>query len=210
MSFTLGTTEVLAFSRENKAAMLLVKTAVSDYAACRCCLLNGLFTGFVLGSQAAEKMMKAVLLIHNPSTNPKNFGHGLAGLRTEIEAENLMDLSSHRHTIEKLDHLYQRRYPDNLVSNYTASNSECKDIDSFIMQIVEDYAVPLEIKLSSGVYSAVINAVYSIGDVEHPVPESKWLLTKNSRLLELMPVIQAQAIEWASFLEKGQLRGKAL
>lgn len=60
---TMTDEQVFEFARKNKAAMLMVDVAAKDYVACRCCLINGLFTGLVLGAQTVEKMLKGYILL---------------------------------------------------------------------------------------------------------------------------------------------------
>lgn len=47
------------------------KQSAEDYAAARCCLLNGLFPGFVMAEQAVEKLIKGFILFMDPGFKPK-------------------------------------------------------------------------------------------------------------------------------------------
>ena len=42
--------------------LMFLYDADQDYVAARCCILNGLFPGFMLASQAVEKFLKALFV----------------------------------------------------------------------------------------------------------------------------------------------------
>ncbi len=74
------------FCDQYSGATRLLLVAAQDYAAARCLLLNGLLTGLVQGAQTIEKLLKAYLLLDNPSRNVKQLSHSLPRLLRETGA----------------------------------------------------------------------------------------------------------------------------
>ena len=67
--------DVANWARVHQRAGSFWGIAADDYVAARCCILNGSFTGFVLGAQAAEKYLKACLLFHGTRQGPSFAAH---------------------------------------------------------------------------------------------------------------------------------------
>ena len=72
--------ELLDFNRSNRKAVKFVEAATDDYVSCRCCLINGLFTGLILGAQAVEKYLKAFVLFQDPSIDVRSYNHQIKAL----------------------------------------------------------------------------------------------------------------------------------
>jgi len=72
--------DVAAFFEKNKQATLFLGSAVTDYAAARCLLLNLHFPGLALGAQAIEKCLKAYILLHDPARKVRGSRHDLPPL----------------------------------------------------------------------------------------------------------------------------------
>lgn len=192
MPFTLDRTTLMKFSRLNQAAMLLMHRGTSDYVGCRCCLLNGVFSGLELGAQAVEKHLKAMLLFAEPGSNARSFNHKLPLLVKAIHEKRIADLSGHLETIEKLQSHYQARYPDNPGKATSASTGELQSIDSLMGDILEGMPVPEEVMLRSGVYVRAIAS--SEGTIVFP--DEKWLLVNNSSLAAKVPFLVHRNNEW--------------
>jgi hypothetical protein len=58
--------EIMAYGKAHAAGSWLLHAATDDYASARCLCLNLLFPGLVLGAQATEKYLKALLLLIDP------------------------------------------------------------------------------------------------------------------------------------------------
>lgn len=192
MQFKLNKTTLMDFARINQLAMMMMHQATSDYVGCRCCLLNGVFSGFELGAQAVEKHLKAMLLFADPSSSVRNFSHKLPSLVKTVQDKGIADLSKHSATILKLEGYYQARYPDNPRSNTSSSTEELALIDVLIMEILEKMPIPSEVLLNSGVYARAIAS----SDRTVVFPDEKWLLSHNVILQAKAPFLVQQKREW--------------
>ncbi len=203
MSFTLDSGGMVEFCRTNQSAMLLQHQAAYDYAGCRCCLLNGLPVGLVLGSQAIEKLLKAVLLFADATLTTAEirtrFGHRLPKLAEAVQKTTDLDLTTHVSHITALDAHYLGRYPDNPGRSTSQSTSELAELDLLAVDLLVGLPIPEEVKLRSGVFSlALISS-------ERGVVTSfeKWLLEKNEPLGRLMPNLRKRNKAWLS-VEMGE------
>ncbi len=192
MQCKLNKATLMDFSRTNQLAMMMMHQATSDYVGCRCCLLNGVFSGFELGAQAVEKHLKAMLLFAHPNSNVRSFSHKLPSLVETVHEKAIADLSKHSVTIQKLEGHYQARYPDNPRANNSSSTEELALIDVLIMEILEKMPVPYEVLLNSGVYARAIAS----SDRRVVFPDEHWLLLQNVILQTRVPVLLQQKKEW--------------
>ncbi|MDO9095782.1 MAG: hypothetical protein Q7U99_24460 [Rubrivivax sp.] len=184
MEFTLDRAQRLAFAAANRRAMLLLHRAASDYLGARCCLLNGVLSGLELGSQAIEKHLKALLLFASPELNPKEFSHNIVRLSDRATRAGLVDLARHHETIQKFYGHFQSRYPDNPGGSTSASTGELAALDGLIIDLIEALPVPIEIRLSSGVYGRL---AFLTGN--SAFPDAQLLLKRNPALLAKLPSI---------------------
>jgi hypothetical protein len=192
MQFKLNKKRLMDFAGNNQLAMLMMHQATSDYVGCRCCLLNGVFSGFELGAQAVEKYLKAMLLFAHPSSNVRNFSHKLPSLVKNVQEKGIADLSKHSVTIQKLEGHYQARYPDNPRSITSSSTEELAMIDVLIMEILEKMPIPYEVLLNSGVYARAITS----SDRTVVFPDEHWLLLHNIILQTRVPFLVQHKKEW--------------
>src|SRR5688572_6077528 len=100
--FRFGMAEVLAFAGNNREAGELYSSATEDYVAARCCILNGLFSGFPLGAQAVEKMLKAFILYKAPATKVRDMSHYIDVLAKEAGRLGCDVISRHEQRIARL------------------------------------------------------------------------------------------------------------
>jgi hypothetical protein len=63
-NLTMSKQDVDKYSPANQYAMMIY-VATSDYTAARCCILNTLFPGFMLASEAIEKLLKAFIFLES-------------------------------------------------------------------------------------------------------------------------------------------------
>jgi HEPN domain-containing protein len=156
-TLTLTKQEAADFARSNQKAMGFFMAATGDYAAARCCLINGLFSGLVLSAQAVEKLLKGYLLVKKPEIDARKISHNLPELLTQVmEADSSLDLSKFQPLIVRLKQHYQTRYPDNSDASTSMSTGEMIEIDELIFYINQNLPVPDEIKFRSGIYGAIL------------------------------------------------------
>jgi hypothetical protein len=136
--------ELQEFSRQHIKAVEFVMAATEDYAACRCCLLNGLFSGLYLGAEAVEKYLKAFLLFVDPSIDvKKEYSHGITKLAAKASSVKPgFDLSRFTKVLDRLQMHYNNRYPDHPKFKRDASTDELIAIDELILLIVNSITIP--------------------------------------------------------------------
>lgn len=177
--------EMTEFTSSNREAMLYMTAGAQDYAAARCCLINGLFTGLILGAQALEKHMKAMLMFRNPSIPPKSFSHSLSKLADKVTSDGIADLKPYVEVIAKFNAHYQSRYPDNPGRSTSASTAELKQLDEVMDILVAAMPIPRDIALRSGVYTRAIQST----ETGMRWPEGIWLTQNHPFLLERLPAL---------------------
>jgi hypothetical protein len=135
--------ELIEFNRANCEAGEFVIAATDDYAACRCCLLNGLFPGLRLGAEAIEKYLKAFVLYGDPSRKVKNYLHSIKDLASVASSlEPRFDAVQFGHVIDRLETHYRHRYPNVPDFKHDASTSELVGIDEIVLNISECLPIP--------------------------------------------------------------------
>ena len=195
--YTLTSADVRDYTRLHQPAMLLLGVATDDYAGARCCLLNGLFSGFVLAAQAVEKIFKAIILFKDPCIKPRSFSHNLTELTNEVSGScpNL-NLVPHTQTIKNLEVHYSSRYPDNPVQPRSQASDELVPIDTLIIYLNELLPMPIEARIRSGLFGWVCSSRERKGVV---FPNEYWLKYKNRALAPLLPRIFADSDELLMF-----------
>jgi HEPN domain-containing protein len=195
--FKLTPQDVADFCRKNKKAGAMYNQATEDYAACRCCLLNGLFPGLVLGEQAIEKMLKSILLFKNENIIKS---HDIMQLSDDINKIGVLDLSKDSDLIKLLYDSYQGKYPDNdrwsdaKADRKFVTTGEVNRIDDLIIRIVNAIPIPIEVKLRMGVYPIVCDS--------HRLGLNTWILFNNAPLKQILPDLIIKQQQLSAFNER--------
>jgi len=183
--------EVSKFWSDNKYAAMMIFVATGDYIAARCCILNALFPGFVLASQAIEKLLKA--LIYLESREEMKTGHNPFDLKQKLKGLRDYDLDKYDATLNKLYDHYQGRYHDNKTTGKGASSEELPEIDALWLELVEKLPVPDEAKYRIAFFDFLID----------PNPHWRndvWLKTANRALAPKLIAITRRYQEVRSHL----------
>jgi hypothetical protein len=149
MALSLTRADVEEYSRKNQYAMMMFMGAGSDYIASRCCILNTLFAGFRLASEAVEKILKAhIFLVTGEKTKLRgNDRHNPYLLKQELNTVRQdRRLDTFDALLLKLYDHYQSRYFDNRVTGKGASGDELIQIDELFIYLVETLPVSDEVK----------------------------------------------------------------
>ncbi|MBE0468274.1 MAG: hypothetical protein IBX55_02030 [Methyloprofundus sp.] len=165
----------------NEQACSLLHTAACDYAAARCCLLNGLLSGFQLASQAVEKLIKASILFHEPTVNIRTeYGHDLPSLLKGLETVLNHSIDpKHHQTVDKLLLHYKSRYPDNPDRAMSASSDELDGIDELCFFLTSQLFVPSELKYRVGILARVCR--------DEPYPPDHYWITQDNNFFKKIP-----------------------
>ena len=159
---------------KNKYALMFLYNADQDYVAARCCILNGLFPGFMLASQAVEKFLKALIVFEGKTT--KNI-HDPFKLKECFKKVKDYDLDRYDSLLKKLSDHYKARYSDNKMDYKTngASSEELVDIDNLWTSLKEKLPLPNEVKFRTLFFSDLFD--------ESPYWKNKfWIREKNGSL----------------------------
>lgn len=172
------------------------KQSAEDYGAARCCLINGLFPGFVMAEQAVEKLIKGILLTADPSFKPKRgYGHDLAFLCAKLqETYPGISLSVFEDTIKMLQSCYDGRYPDSGTNSLAHTTAQLRSIDELYMYLDEQVPITGEMRLQIGALPLLYSAYVRITNI----PACLWLLQGNEaahRLLSGRPLPDA-VVRW--------------
>lgn len=180
--------EIQHFAREHKKALMLLFAATQDYAAARCLLLNGLFSGLAIGSQALEKYLKAAILLADPAFPVRRLAHSIseawqiaAPIFPEIGSSGFSEIAD-RFTLH-----YRERYPDNPNQTQSKSTGELAGLDQFIVAINENLPCPLNVKFRSGLYAAITRSIEQDGFLWS---EELWIKKQNFALGPKLPDIE--------------------
>ena len=135
--------ELQEFTTHHIKAVEFVIAATEDYAACRCCLLNGLFSGLYLGAEAVEKYLKAFLLYVDPTIDVrKEYSHGITKLAAKAcSLKPGSDLSQFTKVIDRLEMHHNNRYPDHPKFKRDASTDELLAIDELVLLTVDSIPI---------------------------------------------------------------------
>lgn len=179
--------ELDQFCRTYQRATSLLLTAAHDYAAARCLLLNNLFGGLVFGAQAIEKLLKAYILLRDPSRNVKAFYHSLVKLLEE--AASLfpsVELSRYAPLARKFGGHYATRYPDDPAGSKSMTTADLFELDEFIVFLNENLPCPRNVKYRTGLYALI---TFSLGPGGTVTPWEYWIKDRNQTLSPLLPRI---------------------
>lgn len=159
------------------------KQSAEDYGAARCCLIHGLFPGFVLAEQAVEKLIKGFLRTGNPSIKWSGKGHQLADLQNQLVAMYpQISLSEHTNTIKLLQSCYDVRYPDSASEGMGRATSELRNIDSLYMYLADQVPIGGELKYQIGVFPHLYAAHLRLSNM----PDGQWMLFRNEAALRAL------------------------
>jgi hypothetical protein len=172
-------TEILEFNRANLTAGQFITAATHDYVSCRCCLLNGLFSGLVLGAEAVEKYMKGFILYANPDFDVKQYNHRIRDLVSPLSNSNpSTELNQFGDLFDRLETYYKTRYPNNPGAATYRSTGELHTIDLFVLHIYDCLPIPEEAKFGNNGYFGLIflskRGIFS--------PYEEWLKRENVAL----------------------------
>lgn len=131
---------------KNSYANMQFFSASDDYVSARCCILNGLFSGFSMASQAIEKLLKAIIFLE--SGEKMKTGHNPFLLKEKLKKIQDYKLDKYDSILKKLNDHYLRRYYDNTPTYNTngASSDELIEIDELWFDLVEKMKMPDEVK----------------------------------------------------------------
>lgn len=144
--------EIDNFCRKNQLAMLMLHQADQDYMASRCCILSGLFSGFILACQAIEKTLKAFICL---SGGVSGSSHSPLTLKNTLKGLHDFDLDKHDDLLNRLYAHYQRRYPDNSDGSTSMSTTELVEIDELWIELKEKLPMPPEVKYRTLFYTTL-------------------------------------------------------
>ncbi|MBA3693789.1 MAG: hypothetical protein H0W77_10185 [Acidobacteria bacterium] len=183
------------FACNNQNAMLMADVATIDYAGCRCCLINGLLVGLVLGAQAVEKFLKAYILLLDPAKRMKDFSHKIADLAHNAEAlDSGLDITEFYPLIDRLQTYYQTRYPDNPNQPNDMTTAELIEIDKLVIYLNEHLPMPDEIKYRSGIYSRLFISKERNLD-SSLFPADVWLTKQNESVANISENLETRYFE---------------
>lgn len=184
--------------------------AVEDYAAARCCILNGRFSGFVLAQQAVEKLLKAYLICSRPGTSrwvgkgpglsPKvldevNSGHDLLAHARLVDCDYPAMSIEHQHgdLLERLSRRFQAKYPDEPRQIGSTSGAELDELDELLVGLFLRLPIHANLRWRMGLFSAALPLVHpNYYSDSHGL--AQWIATRNrpfaASLAEITAVIQ--------------------
>jgi hypothetical protein len=168
--------DLQSFLRRNKAAWQFADKACDDYLLARLGLLNGLWSGFEMATQATEKLLKAYLLITDTSLKGQTHvmqkrvlkasqdrgrkrekGHDVEACLTLAMGHGFVASSDVEKGLKIINEYYERRYPSEDSKSF--SSSELNDIDETVFSIWDEFSkIRREFYLTSG----VLRPVYGI------------------------------------------------
>jgi len=162
------------YCHENQDALMFLYNADTDYEAARCCILNGLFSGFMLASQAVEKFLKALIVFKCKKV--KNI-HDPFKLKECLKKVENYDIDRYDDLLKKLSDHYKARYYNNKADYQTngACSGELVDLDNLWISLKEKMPFPNEVKFRTKFFSDLFD--------ESPYWKNKfWIREKNSSL----------------------------
>jgi hypothetical protein len=136
--------EVFNYCAKNQYATMMFGIAGDDYVASRCCILNGLFPGFVLACQAIEKLLKAFIYLE--TGNQPGHEHNPFKLKEGLQEIQDYGLNKFDDLLKKLYDHYQDRYYDNKTSGKGALSSELNAVDELWVYLIKLLPMPDEVK----------------------------------------------------------------
>ena len=164
------------YCAKNTRTLMFLYDADQDYVAARCCILNGLFPGFMLASQAIEKSLKALISLECGKIKIKFEDlHNPFKLKEILKKDTVLD--KYDGLLKKLSDHYKARYSDNKMDYKTngASSEELVDLDDLWMFLKEKLPLPNEVKFRTKFFSDLFD--------ESPYWNDKfWIREKNGSL----------------------------
>jgi hypothetical protein len=174
---------------------LWIHRAMDDYAGARCCLLNGLFSGFLLAQQSVEKLLKALLRCQHPGESDwvgsrakhrrvdqmvaKAGQHDLVALATLVEQSypHLRLMSQHGQLLKRLTLHFVNKYPDSSAEGLTGySTSEIDEVDALVVQLALALPLPKDLRWRVGLHSTA----WRVAGIERgPFPWDDWVFSRN-------------------------------
>jgi HEPN domain len=185
-NLTMSNQEVTKYFSDHKYATLMIYGATADYTAARCCILNGLFRGFMLASEAIEKLLKA--LIYLESGEEMKSGHNVFALKEKLKQSRDYGLDRYDDQLNKLYDHYQSRYHDNPVTGKGATSAEFPVIDNLWLELIEKLPVPDEVKYQTAFFS-------QLADPNPFWRNDHWLRFENQALAPKFDSIKAKYLE---------------
>ena len=161
MTLILTRAQAQDYARLNQYAVMMFTDAGSDYVAGRCCMLNGLFPGLRLASEAVEKILKAFIFLatgHKSMTmgNDRHNPYLLKQELRKIHMDSKLDVFDG--VLTKLHDHFQSRYYDNPTKSKDASTSELAQIDELFIYLVETLPMPDEVKYRTLFFAQLCDA----------------------------------------------------
>lgn len=151
--------EVRIWGVKNSYANMRFFTASDDYVSARCCILNGLFSGFSIASQAVEKLLKAMIFLESgiqiknnitwgSGKIDKNVGHNPFLLKERLKEIKDYQIDKYDSILKKLYDHYLNRYHENkpIYGTNGASSEELVQIDELWFDLVDKMSMPDEVK----------------------------------------------------------------
>ncbi|MDP2709299.1 MAG: HEPN domain-containing protein [bacterium] len=155
---------------------MFLYNADTDYEAARCCILNGLFSGYMLASQAIEKSLKALIRLECGKIKIESKDrHNPFRLKEMLKKDTVLD--KYDDLLKKLSDHFKARYYDNEMDYKTkgASSEELADLDNLWMFLKEKLPFPNEVKFRTKFFSDLFD--------ESPYWKNKfWIREKNESL----------------------------
>lgn len=183
------------FAQKHSRATLLLLKAAHDYAEARCLLLNGLFGGLAIGAQTIEKLLKAYLLLHNPTRNVRGFLHSIESLLKEADSlYPQLTLSKYAPLTKRFAAHYATRYPDDPNASTSMSTAELSELDEFVIFLNENLPCPRNVKYKSGLYALI---TFSLSQGATITSWEHWIKTGNQALDPLVARINS---DWKAVL----------
>lgn len=172
--------------------------AAEDYGAARCCLLNGLFAGFLLAQQCVEKLLKTYMRIVVPNWDrrmSKTFApvlpdvtssHDLVAYAKEVDAAypSLDLLVSFEPLLARLSRRFEGKYPDTKAARGNADTGEVLELDELAILLFTQVGLPAKLKVRTGLYPLLWHLVDPLQAVR---PASTWVLQGNEALMARLP-----------------------
>ncbi len=184
MTYSLDRKGVMAWGVQHTYANMRFFNANQDYVAARCCILNGLFAGFILASQAIEKLLKAIIYLETGEEMKRS--HNPYELKEKLKKIKDYSLDGFDLTLKKLyDHYLSRYHEDNprihADGSSGGSSEELKLIDELWFTLVEKLPMPDEVKYRMAFFADLFE------------PNPYWLngvwLTKNNSSFDIRKAV---------------------
>lgn len=174
--------------------MLMFMKASDDYLAARCLIMNALFSGFTLASQAVEKLLRALIYLETgKKIKNKEIFHDPFQLKEVIR----IDSPKFDKTLKKLADHYSSRYHDGKIKYDTngASTEELDDIDNIWVFLIKKLPLPNEVKFRSAFFGYLFegNAKLLFG---------RWAILNNKALEKDLVYFEKKYKEVENYLYK--------